>query len=237
MSKLSKFYVREVRDRLGRYPNWPLGQAISLGRIGYYDGRNAEFDWQKSLTDFGLAVAPANGAAAPVEELYSSEDSVRLSFVADGGTGSKAQFTFTRKRSLAFQGYQMSITELDLGDLLSKLRTLVAGNPNAWDSEYVIITTLWVGQSFTTLISGERKSDIAISASAPPPPPGSPFNIANPSFGLGVSSSNGMSYKVVAEQRPGSQVFPFFHVHKLVNHDQKGLVLKRYGDDSGWFWG
>ena len=39
------------------------------------------------------------------------------------------------------------------------------------------------------------------------------------------------------ESRHSSFPVPVFHVHKVINHPQKGLILKRYGDDRGWFWG
>lgn len=236
MNKLGKFYFTEIRDQLGRYPNWPIGRKISLGQIGYLDGRNAEFDWRKTLADLGVNVASATAPSA-VDELYSTEDSVRFAFTADSGVGSKAQFSFSRRRSVAIQGFQMHIASLDLGDLLAKLRTVIAANKNAWDWDWLIVTELWVGQAFTTLISGDHQSELSISATLPPPPPGSPFNIANPKFGLGVSSSNGMAYKGVAEQQTGSTISPFFNVHKLVDHPKKGLGLKKYADDSGWFWG
>jgi hypothetical protein len=46
-----------------------------------------------------------------------------------------------------------------------------------------------------------------------------------------------MAYNGVAEQQPGGSIYPFFHVHKVVNNAARGLALKRYGDDGGWFLG
>jgi hypothetical protein len=236
MNKLGKYYFREMRDQLGYYPNWPVSRRIGLGQIGYWDGRNAEFDWRTSLSNLNVSVGTLT-SPSPVEECYTSKNNVQLSFKIESSGAATAHFNFTRRMSLACQGYQMNISSLDLGDLLLKLRDTVGRNKALWDWDWLIVTELWTGKAFTTLISGDGASEVAISASSPPPPPGSPFNVANPSFGLGVSRSKGMAYKVVAEQRPGSEISPFFHVHKLVDHPQKGLGLKKYAVDYGWFWG
>jgi hypothetical protein len=57
--------VREIRDELGRYPNWPIGHAIDLGQVGYYDGRNAEFDWRNTLTGLGRSASAGVGELPP----------------------------------------------------------------------------------------------------------------------------------------------------------------------------
>src|SRR5579883_1083072 len=64
--------------------------------------------------------------------------------------GQKAQFNFSRGRSPAIHGFQIHVASLDLADLLTMLRTLLASNKNVWD--WLIVAKLWVGQAFTTLI-------------------------------------------------------------------------------------
>lgn len=236
MSKIDEYYVREVRDQLGRYPNWPIGRSIELGQVGYFNGREANFDWQTTLSAIGVNV-PANPPAAGIDELYATADLVRFGFKADSSVGSKVDFTFAGKKSIAMQSYGMSIMRLDLAKLLSELRRLIRTGSLTWDFDWLIVTELWSSRAFTALISGSRRSEISITATVPPPPPGSPFNIANPSFGLGVSSYNGMSYKAIAEQRAQGDIYPFFHVHRLANHSEKGLILKKYGEKDGWLFG
>lgn len=233
MTSLQKFYVRATRDSLNRYPNWPINQVIGLGQVGYYSGRNAEFRWYTSLSKLGLNVATI-GPESLADELHTSEEGVDLDFAGDAGQAVKANFTFQRKRSIATQGYKMDHSRLDLADLLTQLRAAIKAKKVQWDFDWLILTELWRGDAFTTLISGRQKGRLSISATAPTAGPA--FNIANPSLGLGISSSSGMAYQGVAEKSPQARIAPYFHVHKLVDHDKKGLVLKRYADDDGWFW-
>jgi len=58
MAKIEEMYVRKTRDELGRYPTWPVQREISLGIIGFHNGRKATFDWKTSLVKLGINIDP-----------------------------------------------------------------------------------------------------------------------------------------------------------------------------------
>jgi hypothetical protein len=233
MSILAKYYLREVRDYLGWYPSWPVNSKLALGQIGIFDGREAEFDWQRDLARFGVTMK-IKTSPAPLKDIYTSRRASILGFSVDHGTATKADFHFHRKRSIAFQGFDVKLHQVDTGDLADQLakkyRTI------GWNDDWLILTELWVATAFTTLIAETRKTKVSITATMPPLPPGPgfPFNIANAACGLSVSSSHSMSYMQIAENSPGANIFPFFRVHKVVIDPKRGLTLKRYRDRSGW---
>ena len=152
MGKINEIYVRDTRDQLGRYPNWPVNQPIALGKIGYYIGRKAIFEWVTDLNTLGIPITIPNQQQL-MSELYTSEDAVSISFEVDSVTGySKALFDFSKKRSIATQGYDVGYQSLNIQDLKLSILDKI-DNGLVWDFDWVIITEIWTANGFTTLIS------------------------------------------------------------------------------------
>jgi hypothetical protein len=223
MGKIDEIYIRDTRDQLGRYPNWPVNQKISLGKIGLFYGRKATFEWETDLQSLGI-----NVATPPLQqfmsELYTSENAVSLSFDIDASTGnSKALFDFSKKRSVATQGHEVGHQALDIAQLKSALISKIE-NGLKWNYEWVIITEIWSANGFTTLISNSKESRTEISATRNIV---SGFNVADFNLGLKVTQSRKMGYQGVAERN----VQPYFQIHKLTRSHQ----LRLYGTRTS-FW-
>ncbi|HKR05180.1 MAG TPA: hypothetical protein VJY62_11155 [Bacteroidia bacterium] len=218
MGKIDKIYVRDTRNQLGRYPNWPIIQQISLGKIGYYFSRKAVFVWETDLNKLGItAVYPFSQQR--MSELYTSENSVSIAFSIDSSTGnSKAIFDFSKKRSVATQGHDVGYQVLDIDNLNIQLLNKI-NNGLKWDYDWVIITEIWTASGFTTLISNSSGSHSEISANTKIS--GSAFNVADFNLGLKVTGSKKMGYQGVAEKN----VQPYFQIHRLTRDNK----LKRYG--------
>jgi len=225
MGKINEIYIRDTRDQLGRYPNWPINQEISLGKIGYYVGRKATFVWETDLSKLGITIANSS-AQQLMSELYTSENSVSISFDVDSSTGfSKAVFDFSKKRSVATQGHDVGYQVLDLDNLKTQLLNKISKGL-VWDYNWVIITEVWIASGFTTLISNSSGSHSEISASTRIS--NTAFNVADFNLGLKVTQSRKMGYQGVAEKN----VQPYFQIHRLTKDNK----LKRYGLKTS-FWG
>ena len=225
MGKIDEIYVRDTRDQLGRYPNWPINQKIALGKVGYYHGRKARFSWETDLDALGIPTSNPNTQQL-MSELYFSEDSVSFGFEADAAAGmSKANFDFFRKRSVATQGYEVGYQILDIKSLKSQILNRISEGLS-WDYDWVIITEVWTASGFTTLISNSTESHTEISANSLVT--GGAFNVADFNLGLKVTKSSRMGYQGVAEKN----VQPYFQIHRLT----KDKTFKLYGQNT-YFWG
>lgn len=225
MSRYYEIYVRNTRDELGRYPNWPINQKITLGKVGYYRGRTAVFDWETHLDDLGIEYK-TTPAQQFMSELYTSQGAVSVKFNTDDGHGnSKASFDFKRKRSVATQGFEMGYLTLDISKLKDAILEKMK-NGLRWDYDWVIISELWAANGFTTLISNSSESSSEISTNLKIADPA--FNVADPSLSLQITKSTKMSYQGIAER----EVQPYFTIHRLTR-DHK---IKRYASGLG-FWG
>ncbi|WP_259068721.1 hypothetical protein HDF24_07400 [Mucilaginibacter sp. X4EP1] len=224
MSKIDRIYVKNSRDELGRYPNWPVNQNISLGNIGYYHGRTAKFEWTTTLHDIGITITTV-APQAIMSELFTSSDSVSSEFhSASAKQPSHAKFTFTKSNSVVTQGFEMGHQQLPIDRLKHEILDGISKKTITWDYDWVIITELWVANGFTTLISGSSSSSSVISANNNGE---KMFNIANFNLGLQVTRSKFMAYQGVAEHA----VRPYFQIHRLT----KDGKFKRYGAKS-YFW-
>ena len=229
MGKIQEIYVRETRDELGRYPNWPIQRPIQLGSVGIYDGRLAEFDWVTSLATLGITVPPTRSQSL-IDEMYTTLGAVNVKFEA-ATAGNKAGFNFAKAMAVATQGYKTAYAFYELGPLQQAIVSAIVGEKVEWNLDWVVVTELWKSDAFTTLISGAKGSSAEISTTQPVP--SGVFNVADINVGVKLSRSDAMGYHGVAEKA----VSPFFQIHRLI-HDRKNnrYYLKRYGRNTFSFW-
>lgn len=224
MGTIDKIYVRNSRDELGRFPNWPLNKNVSLGSIGYYHGRQAKFEWTTTLADLNIS-ATSVAPQAMMSELFTSKNAVSTEFhSATAKNPSHARFTFIKSSSVVTQGFEMGHQQLPVERLKKEIIDKIRRKEIEWDYDWVIITELWLASGFTTLISSSNKGSSVISANNSQ---GQIFNIADFNLGLQVTKSKFMAYQGVAERN----VRPYFQVHRLTR-DHK---FKLYGANS-FFW-
>lgn len=230
MATINEVYSREMRDSMGRYPNWPLNKTISLGNIGTYHGRSANFEWRTSLKELGIIIPEPAAQATFMDELFCSNKGVNIDFRhRQQDNLSLASFKFKKNRSIATQGHQTAIHQLPIGELELLLRRAIHDGLK-WDKDWLIITELWSASGFSMLMSGSDASLLEISAQSQTPLKS--FNIADTELGLQVHRSRAMGYQGIAK----AGIKPFFQVHKLVyNPKIDRYYLKLYGNDSG-FW-
>jgi len=227
MSIIPKIYVHEIRDALGRFPNWPLNQQISLGQVGFYNGRRATFAWRTTLSKLGINL-PTQEEHELSADLYHTKNAVVLKFSVTVDKNSEASFSFGKSSAIATQSYSLSFKSLPLGDLESELLVAIKDEKIVWKKDWVIVTGIYHTKAFTLLISGAKKSVVNIATAVPINATG--FNIADPSLGLGISYSKLMHYEAVATKA----IEPFMQIHTLSFPRKKKPFLKSYGK-KGWF--
>jgi len=224
MNKVNKIYLRNTRDSLGRYPNWPINQKIEIGKVGYFNGRKAEFQWVSSLKNLGVSYDSTNTQQF-ISELYTSSNSVSAKFTTENKGILKAKFNFSKSNSVVAQGHEMGYKTLDIGSLRNGLMDKIEGGLE-WDYDWVIITEIWSSTGFTTLISSSKDSYSKIKAKGDLA--NHSFNIADVNLSPKIAGFNNMAYQGVAEKK----VNPYFQIHRLT----KDHRLKRYGKKMN-FWG
>lgn len=219
MKNLNKIYFRSTKNILDRYPNWPIIRNIDLGLIGFYHGRNADFQWVTSLEELGISFKTRSSESS-MNELYTSMDSVSVKFEAsEKMSSSKAKFKFGKKNKIALQGHKMFHQQIEISDLNKSLIEKI-NEGLKWNYKWIILSEIWVADGFTTLISGSQNGICEIST-LKNTDKGDVFNIANVTLGLNLSNFSNMAYQGVAEQN----VKPYLQILKLTSDNH----LKRYG--------
>ncbi len=222
MSKVPKQYVREIRDKLGRFPIWPLVDDVPLGSIGFFNGRMAVFSWKRSLADFGINLQ-ATAGDQQISELYTSRKAVNFRFGLGAANIGEAKFGFRRASAVATQCYELTLSTLPLGRLETELLNKINAGEITWDKRWVVATGIFAATSFTALISGARGSEAELATQVPVN--GIGFNIADPTLNIGIAAGSHMEYQAVAE----AGLEPYIQVHKLTFPKRGDPYLKLYG--------
>jgi hypothetical protein len=214
--------MREVRDELDRFLNFPLNQAIRLGDYGTYDGKRCRFRWEGNLSQFGID-CQSSGFQHEIAETYATAGAVQIQGRLGLDDGPPfVDVTFRRARALAFRGARIGFDQAQLKALTADLVRAIQGGL-AWDRKKVIVTSLWQAGGFTSLVSGGSRAGVQIEASAAGAT--TDFNFADPALGLNVTLQKDMSYCAVGE----AGVRPYFAVHKLREQTPGNWSLYRYG--------
>jgi len=214
--------IREVRDQLDRFLNFPLNQKISLGDYGTYDGKNCRFEWLGNVAEFGVQPKSV-GMQHEIAETYATSGKVdiqgKLNFAGDRPC---VDVSFKRASALAFRGCKIGFDQVQLVNA-GKALTKAIEDGLEWNRDWVVITQLWQADGFTHLVSGSNGSCVQIEARANSAP--ELFNYADPSLGLEVTSEKSMSYCAVGL----SDVLPYFAIHKLRQSPNGQWSLYKYG--------
>jgi len=214
--------IREVRDELDRFLNYPMVQDIKLGQYGTYDGKKCRFEWEGNLSDLGIEPASA-GFQHEMAETYATSGKVNIqSRLSLDGQHPAVDVTFARTSALAFRGFKIGYSQVQLSSLSTALSEAIRKGLQ-WDRKKVIITQIWQAGGFTHLVAGGAQAKVEIEATAKGSVP--TFNFADPSLDLNVVAERSMSYCAVGQ----SQVEPYFNVHRLREIDVGVWQLYKYG--------
>jgi hypothetical protein len=222
MAKIPKQYIREIRDKLGRFPIWPLVDNVPLGSIGIFNGRMAAFSWTNSLADFGISLK-ATAGGPQISELYTSGNVVNFRFGLGAADIGEAKFGFRRAGAVATQSYKLTLSALPLDRLETELLNKISTGEITWNKRWVIATRIFAAKSFTALISGGRRSKAELATQVPVN--GLGFNIADPTLSIGIAAGAQMEYQAVAE----GGLEPYFQIHTLAFPIRGDPYLKLYG--------
>lgn len=177
MAKINEIYVREIRDDLGRYPTWPPNQKPILGRIGFYNGRRAYFDWKHDLASLGVSL-PTPQVGNQVGEFYASKNAVSYKYSTSAAKLGEASFKFGRSGAIAARSNALEQIYLPIGPLEAAIVRAITSNKLKWNKDWVIVTAIYRAASYTALISSSKKCSASLSTSVPIS--GSAFDIADP---------------------------------------------------------
>lgn len=214
--------IREVRDELDRFLNYPMIRDIALGDYGTYDGKKCRFEWEGNVSDLGLKTE-SSGFQHEMSETYATSGKVSVqSLLSFDGQHPAVDVSFSRTSALAFRGCKIGYSQLQL-DALSKSFTAAIRGGLWWDSKKVIITQVWQASGFTHLVAGGNNAKVQIEATAPKSVP--TFNFADPEAGLNVVAERSMSYCAVGQ----TEVKPYFSIHRLREYAPGDWMLYRYG--------
>jgi len=118
--------IREVRDELDRFLNYPVNQRISLGDYGTYDGKRCRFEWLGNLSDFGITAHSA-GSQQEILETYATAGVVDIQGqLGLEGAHARMSITFRRASALAFRGFQLGLDQVQLVNLSKALNDIPA---------------------------------------------------------------------------------------------------------------
>ena len=222
MARWRERAIREVRDELDRYLNFPINQDISLGQYGTYDGKHCRFEWCGNISDFGIEVK-SGGFQHEIAETYATAGAVNIQGnLGIPGANPRVSINFRRNSALAFRGFGIGFDQVQMVKL-SKLLSEAIEKGLEWNRSWVIVTQLWRADGFTHLVSGGWRSGVEIEATSPSAP--TLFNYADPGLGLNVVTEHSMSYCAVGAEG----TLPYFCIHKLRESSAGIWSLYKYG--------
>jgi hypothetical protein len=227
MGKIDKLYVREIRDNLDRFPVWPPYRKVTLGEVGFYNGRQSTFEWKHHLTDFGITL-PSTDIENKSGEFYTSEDAVSYAFSTTASKIGEATFEFARNAAVAARSQSLEIHSLPTGKLEQEIVKAIDGGLK-WNRSWVVVTEIYRATSFTALISSGKSSSATLVTSVPIS--AGTFDIADPTLGISLTSAKKLHYQSIAE----TAVEPFFNVDTMIFPDHGTPFLKKYAAQRRWW--
>lgn len=228
MTRWRERAIREVRNELDRFLNFPLSQSVVLGDYGTYDGKASRFQWEGNIKQLGLEFEE-NGFQHEIAETYATSGAVtiqgRLSLLSNRPS---VDVGFSRTSALAFRGFKIGFSQVQLAGLSKAFGSAIRDGLK-WDRKKVVVTQVWEASGFTQLVAGGRKANVQIEASIPEAASaGGIFNFADPGLLLDITAQRSMSYCAVGL----TDVKPYFMVHKLRETEPGLWGLYRYGSPS-----
>ncbi len=210
MSRFRKSITRAIYNEFGRFPNVELSQRRALGQVGTYDGRRSEFNWLHTLEQLDITSKELDPKefGSFVEEQFTMGSETQVSFIADAAGRSSARMNFAQARSLVAQATKMTCYSLDTNQLRAAIIDAI-DRGIYWSYDWVVVTDLFVAESYSQFYSSSKKSNVTVSAQILECP--AIFNLADPQLQLGVSHKTGAVHQVIAQQN----VTPFFLIQKL----------------------
>jgi len=211
MSRYRIQTFRKIRKELDRYPNIGVVEPLSLGDIGFYNGRKAKFDWHSNMKNFKLSISPQkfNDPIHTADELYTSSNAVNYEFVLDEQNLGTAQFNLNKSYSLVSQAVDLTTERYEISELEKLLLEKIRSKEIKWNPKWVIITQVYKSPSFSLIVSGGKDGYAAIKTNTKLNQRF--FNIADSSLNLTLSKSKQIAYNIIGKQN----ITPFFRIHKL----------------------
>jgi hypothetical protein len=140
--------------------------------------------------------------------MFSIGDQTKVAFAADASGKACANMSFGKARSLLAQATSMVCLSLDHAELRRAIIDAMRKG-KIWDHDWVVLTHLFVAESYSQFFANSRGAGVSVSANAGMAT--GPFNLADAKLGLGITSQTGAIYNVLAQ----SNVTPFFLVQKM----------------------
>ena len=222
MTRWRERAIREVRDELDRFLNFPINQQITLGDFGTYDNRFCRFTWEGNISALGVE-CESNGFQHEIAETYATSGKVKIQGrLSIGSVYPSIDVSFSRASALAFKAFKIGFDQVQLKALERSFNKAIRGGLQ-WERSKVIVTSIWQADGFTHLVAGGSKSGVQIEATMGGT--AASFNFADPSLGLNVCLERQMSYCAVGQ----NHVKPYFAIHKLREHAPGDWALYRYG--------
>lgn len=221
MSNYRKQAFRKIKKELDRFPNIDIVEPLSLGEIGFYNSREAKFDWRLNIKKLNISISPKQyDKQIPIaDELYTSSNAVNFEFVLDEQNLGCAKFNFSKSYSLVTQAIDLTKERYEVFELEQLLLEKIKSNMINWNPKWVIITELYKSPSFSLIVSKSKEGYAEIKTNKKLNQ--SSFNIADPSLELTLSKSKKIAYQIIGKQN----VTPFFNLHKFKG-DWKTFDLK-----------
>jgi hypothetical protein len=204
MTKIHKLYTKEIYDNLRYRPTWLPGMPIELGAVGLLE--NDRFRPITSLKKLSI----------PFEDIidterdsidYSSSTGVSITFKGAGETNPKfeaitkasagALIEFSRTGAIVLQLQGVAFHRIADQQLLYKelMRSIVMGNEDKWQRNWVVITEVVRADSATIVISNAANSKLELKADGS----AAPTSLVDVSASLSVAKTSQVSTKIIAE--------------------------------------
>ncbi|MEM7572457.1 MAG: hypothetical protein AAF433_06135 [Bacteroidota bacterium] len=168
--KIRNFYIRDIKNKVGASPIWPISANYSLGDYGYYIKRTGRFHVRGNIFD-DLAV-PRDGVVVPAPikpvrlyKVFNSSNAVKNEFSLNGeGAAAKGSLSlvFEGNKSYFFQLFRAEVTHLKLNEEVRQ-RLIQARREGRWHHRYRIIEQLYTCPDVRFQFSISKNAQIELS--------------------------------------------------------------------------
>ena len=199
-----KIYTKEIFKNLNYRPTWLPGVPMKLGTVGVIE--NGAFRPITSLENLNIPYDVILDAKQDTLD-YNSSTGVMITFKGAGETNEKFEaigkasagvlIEFSRRGAIVMQ--LKGVANHRIADQVSLnkelLRSVVLGNTDQWQRDWVVITEVVQAETGTIVISNTENSKLELQASGSV----KPVNLVDASANLSVAKESQVSTKIIAE--------------------------------------
>lgn len=204
MAKIHQLYTQEIYDNLKYRPTWLPGTPLSLGTVGLIeDGlfrpvtslNQLKFNFEETLDTERDAFDYTSKSGVSITFKGAGDTNPKFEAVTKASAGALIEFSRTGAIVLQLRGVANHRIADQPALYKEMLRSIVLGDEDQWQRNWVVITEVIQAESATIMISNSANSKLELKASGSV----APTSLVDVSADFSVAKESSVSTKIISE--------------------------------------